>query len=413
MSVPTVQLSGSALVGVDPQLHVTTGLAELPQTVCLGRRRPAARPNAPRLTAYFDRERLQQQLPTSLNRRAKAAASIARLYLNDRYGDCVIAGKGHALGVWSGNDTDAGGLILATDKEILDQYHAICGAGDQGCIITEVLDVMRSTGFLAGGKRYKIDGYVAVDWTQKDLVQVVQYLFGASTIGINLPKAWTSGAVWDITSTPIIGGHDVTPIDYDSEGVYVASWGRIYLITWRAFTSTKWLEEMYALLAPSWYNADKIAPCGIDAATLLADLNKLAHGELPPLPDPVPPPVPPPGPPTPPSPAAYPNYAGTAIGTVHLAGGVQAPVSLSVHLAPAAPKVNGSIPWLQILGILETIVPVIITDVQAGKPVWQIISDVMAALVSSGHTAERYGVSSAEWQQDVAKLTAAIAVNPG
>jgi hypothetical protein len=31
--------------------------------------------------------------------------SIKRVYGNDRLGDCVIAGKYHAVGVWSGSKT--------------------------------------------------------------------------------------------------------------------------------------------------------------------------------------------------------------------------------------------------------------------------------------------------------------------
>src|SRR6185312_3355886 len=85
-------------------------------------------------------------------------------------------------------------------------------------------------------------------------------------------------------------------------------------ITWRAFQSRQWLEECYAILAPDWYGNDQLAPCGVDAATLQADLAKLGGGVIPDIgpaptpPTPPRPPVPPPpGPPAPVPPPAPPT----------------------------------------------------------------------------------------------------------
>jgi len=286
MSCAVVQLTGDALRGVESNLVPHALMAAMPKTVCLGRQRPKARPQALRLSCYFDEAMAALALPASTNYRAKAAQSIARMYLNDQYGDCVFAGKAHDLGVWSANDPDSDGIILATDAEIKKQYFDYTGGADNGANIADVLDIMKAKGFLAGGKYYKIDGYVSVDWTKQNLVKATQALFGASSIGINLPREWTSAAVWDVTNTPIVGGHDVTPIDYDDKGVYVASWGRTYLITWAAFTSRKWLEEYYAILAPSWYNKDSLAPSGVSVTTLKDDLTKLSGGTIPDVPDP-------------------------------------------------------------------------------------------------------------------------------
>lgn len=309
----SVMLTGSAITGIH---QPTRALAmALPRQVCLGRIRESARPQALNFSNYIDLPSAAGSLPTSINRRDKAAASIARMYLNDRYGDCVIAGKAHMLGVWSANDDDSPGIVLATDQEILAQYKSVCGPNDQGCIITSVLDYMKAQGMVCGGQRYKIDGYVAVDWTSPDVVKTVQYLFAASPIGINLPQAWTTSAIWDVTNTRIVGGHDVTVIDYDENGVYVASWGRIYLITWRAFTSTKWIEEMYAILGPLWYGANKRTITGFDASSLANDLVKLGRGEIPPI-DPNPPVPPGPNPPVPPEPPNPPSPTSGVVTTI-------------------------------------------------------------------------------------------------
>lgn len=225
--------------------------------------------------------------PDDCDYSAKAMASIARMYKNDQYGDCVVAGKGHQFGIWTGNDS--GTVALATDTEIVNQYHQWCGAGDNGCNISDVLDRIKAGGMVLGGKTYHIDGYVSVDNTNKALVMVAHYLFGTLTLGIDLPSAWANapeGGLWDVTNTGIVGGHDVCSVAYTSaKGVTIATWAGLRTITWPAFTSRKWITELYAELSPSWYGDDRLAPMGIDAAALQADLALIANGQVPPIPD--------------------------------------------------------------------------------------------------------------------------------
>lgn len=297
-----VLLTGDALVGVGPQLYgISIPLPEAVQTVCLGRRTPPdlelRKLRSVRLQTHLLLAAARANLPDSVDWYTKAAASINRMYLNDQYGDCVIAGKGHAHGVWTGNDTNT--VSLAADKLIYDTYQKWCGPGDNGCVITDVLDRMKASGFPMDDGVHKLDGYADCDHTNKDLVKAAIYLFGCLSIGINLPSAWTSAAVWDVTNTSIVGGHDVTCVGYNAQGVQVSSWGRIYTITWAAFANKKWIEECWALLAPDWYNKDNLAPNGVSVATLRDDLTKIGGGTIPPV-DPTPPT--PPDPPTPPTP---------------------------------------------------------------------------------------------------------------
>ncbi len=269
------------------------------RTVKLGRKAPRPGRAVLRFASYFDPSKVPVP-PASVDYSAKAMPALQRMYLNDTYGDCVIAGKGHALGVWTGNED--GTPIQATDQEIYATYQSWCGPGDNGCVITDVLDRMKSQGFTASGQAYKIDGYVAIDWTNKVEVQIALLIFGALTLGINLPAAWDgSGPVWDVTNSRIVGGHDVTAVGYDAQGVQISSWGKIYTITWAAFLSRNWLEECYAILSPNWYDKANVSPSGFDSSTLAADLAKLAGGVIP---DITPTPVVPPSPPSPPSPPA-------------------------------------------------------------------------------------------------------------
>jgi hypothetical protein len=266
----------------------------------LGRIRPKARPLALRLGAYLDRSLAAATLPPSVDYTTKAKAAIAEMYLNDSLGDCVVAGLGHSIGIWSGNDT--GNPVIATDNEIQAAYRTICGPGDNGCVITDVLDYTRDHGVTLGGKLHKIDSYVAIDHTVGDEIKAGIYLFGVVKLGINLPAGWEQtddGGVWDIPSglkARIIGGHDVEACGYSDEGVVISTWGGLRTITWAAFTSTRYVEEAYALLGPDWYGSDKLAPCGLDVVTLQADLAKLSSGVIPPIDPPAPEPTPTPVP---------------------------------------------------------------------------------------------------------------------
>ncbi len=346
MSVPTIQLTDSATHGINaPQGFAAIPAA--PQTVKLGRR-PPDKPlvSVPRLASYLDFGAMAAPPPDVCDYYTKAGSSLGRMYLNDQYGDCVIAGKYHTVGVWSGNDSAS--TIVGTDAEVYQSYQAICGPGDNGCVITSVLDAMRSSGLPFGGVRHTIDGYVAVDWTNKDMVKAALFIFGNLTLGINLPQAWTSSSIWDVTTSGIVGGHDVAAVGYRADGVIISSWGKLYVITWAAFTSRKWLEECYVLLGPDWYGNDKVAPSGIDVVTLKADLAKIAAGAIPGV-------DPGPGPSPIPSPTPLPTAFGVSVGLTTppgksspwsngLAVGSTANGTCSVKITAATSQVHESAP---------------------------------------------------------------------
>lgn len=429
-TVPTVELSGSALTGLVVSDEHRAALAPLPVTVKLGRNIPRSRPQAYNLRDYVNHLE-DLPIPAAVDWYTKAAVSIARMYLNDRYGCCVFSGKAHNLGVWSANDPDSAGgtTVVCTDKEISDQYFAYTGGYDNGAVIYEVLDYMKKPGFLASGKRYTIDGYVSVDWRSKELTQVALAVFGTGSIGINLPSAWSSEAVWDVTNTRIVGGHDVSPCGYGArvigttaDGVVVSSWGRLYLITWPAWVSTRWLDEFYvAIPTYLWTGADRIAPSGVNYDQLKVDLAYLSNGDLPPLPPPTPtpPPLPPsppvpvppptPLPPVPPPPPAPLPPVLTGTGVVNpvvvtipaqnvtvrgpLGGSYSGVVPAQTITVPGQPitvsvptttRVNAPIPWAVIVQLVLTygrqILPIVIAGIVAGKSLEEILQDILSSL---------------------------------
>jgi hypothetical protein len=329
----------------------------------------------PRVAAHYDRARDQAPPPAGpLGRGDKAAQVIAQVYLNTSLGDCVVASRYHKYGVLTANESGAG--AIGTDGEVYQTYQAACGPGDNGCEMSAVNQYEQSPGIPIAGVTHTTAGSASVDNTNQNLVMVCIDVFGTLDVGMNLPDAWyhsADGSDWGPVSgadAGIVGGHEVQAYDYDAEGVWVMTWGGTRRILWPAFTATTWIDEVYTSLAPDWYAQADLAPNGIDAATLAADLALVSGGQVPPLPGPAPtPPAPAPQPPTP-TPAT--GFSGT------LAYQNGALVSVGGHAGA------GSVPWATILALVlkygSVILPVVLADIAAGKSFAQLEADILAAL---------------------------------
>lgn len=400
MSVATVQIPNPAFHGdydTPRPVGLLSAVGPTYLTVRLGRIAPKARPFVPRLASYMPAA--APTPPAETNRRAKAMDSIRRMYLNDQYGDCVIAGKYHNVGLWTGNDTLA--TVVGTDQEVYQQYQQICGPGDNGCMVTAVLDVFKARGLPFNGVKYTIDGYVAVDWSNKLEVQVAVYLFGALTLAIDLPAEWANNpTIWDGAQTNIVGGHDISIVDYNADGVVVSTWGGTRLLTWSALTRLNRNTELYAMLAPSWYNDDKLAPNGINVEKLKADLEIIGGNTLPDI-DPDVPPIPPspptpPTPPVPPAPPSFPEYAVALRGWFGTMTGTASPIQ--GHATGLVAGVN----WLSLIQHAFQLV----RHVQAQQ--WDIVDDdILAILADLGISlSQSRMLSPDQWQQLVQAVIA-------
>lgn len=315
----TVLLRGDGILGLAPTPGQRAKANLGAETVHLGRR--AARPKLSyrnvSLADFVDDNKLKLWAPPpSVDYYTKAAASISRMMKNDQLGCCVISSIGHKVGTWTANDADHSppGVAIMTDAEVEAAYRIWNPAPmDEGCYIEEVLAYWRDHGLRVGGQLRRIDGYVLIDWTSKALVCAAIDIFGAVKIGLNLPGAWMDSSVWDVTNSRFVGGHDIpglgygpapAGVGYNGEGVFVSSWGRMYMITWAAFCSTRYVEECWAVLAPDWYGTDRKAPSLFDVSGLVAALKSVGSGKLP---EDGPGPLPPPPPPVPPTPLPPPN----------------------------------------------------------------------------------------------------------
>ena len=332
--------------------------------------------------------------PLSLNRRHAASVALARMYLNDNLGCCVISASAHSSACSPGQKA-ASTSKPPTTRSCSSTAFWNPGTQDNGAVITDVLNYCGQTGFLMAGNRYKLDGYCAVDWTNELETQVALTVFGATSIGLDLPEAYLSADVWDVTDSPTVGGHNVLPIDFGPEGIYLSSWGRIYLMTWPAFMSRNWISESYALLAPLWYAKGGVSVYGINAAVLLGDMKAFMAGDVPdpgPGPSPTPPsppptPTPPPVPPTPPAPTPPPP-APASLFTMTFGRDFRRGEPISFNLpvdvprgtdavVPVTPHKAVGLAWAEVVAAVAKYGPIVWTLIQKyGPGIIQSIADI-------------------------------------
>jgi len=193
--------------------------------------------------------------------------------LNDQLGDCVFAGIGHAIQIWTANTTTE---ATVPDSTIESYYESWAGydpndpSTDQGYIELDALNKWKK-GTFAG---HKLLAYA--DATISNIAEVKQAinLFGGVYIGLNVPNFIMNSipSVWDVVSDDggIDGGHCVYVVGYDADTIKFISWGSLYSMT-TAFWN-KYVDEAHALLSQDWIDTKGVDPQGFNLAQLEADL---------------------------------------------------------------------------------------------------------------------------------------------
>ena len=227
--------------------------------------------------------------PKRRNYSGAAQAALGEMYLNDRLGDCVIAGIAHLEGVFTGN---SGSPVIYSPEEIVGMYSAIGGyvsgdpSTDNGCDEVTALNYWKSKGAPAG--THQITAWASVNGADARHVASAIWLCEGVMFGVELPDAWVSpfpsgtGWVWDVAgpSDPQ-NGHCFVGVGYEDEGaqVEIGTWGMTGWITHAAiaqYTSPASAGELYVVLSPEIIEkATQKAPDGVDWATLVADFQAL------------------------------------------------------------------------------------------------------------------------------------------
>lgn len=225
--------------------------------------------------------------PASCDYSPKALPVLTDIMGNDALGDCVVAASDHGLGTWTGNAT--GTPVHATLDQIIAQYSAIGGyvpgnpATDQGCDISTALDYYAGTGFIDGSK---LLGHVSVDPTNQNEVKSSVELFETLWLGMDLPAAWIdpmpsgNGFVWDVAGDLVPeNGHCVLAVGYTAQGLIVASWGLLGIVTWAAvakYCAASAGGDLFCGLSPDLVaKGQASAPNGFAWADLIADFDAI------------------------------------------------------------------------------------------------------------------------------------------
>lgn len=210
------------------------------------------------------------KVPTSTNRRAKFKGTWGMLG-NDKYGCCDWSGWAHSLMSMS---ADEGGKWMPTDQIVTSAYMKYTNNVDQGTNMLDACNLRIHNTWSNFGQK-KADFFVGLDLGAhlQTSVSAGIYLVGSSRLGVALPLAyqrnpysWTMPPVnadssWQPGSW---GGHAVDAIDFDADGVWLVTWGKLIKVSWAALQYI--MQEGYAMSHPNFRNRKGDTPAGLTLA---------------------------------------------------------------------------------------------------------------------------------------------------
>lgn len=206
--------------------------------------------------------------------------------LNNVWGCCTISGIGHHVQVTTANAQ--GRTVTVPDAAILKGYcdvselNPMTGENDNGATLLDALRYWRAVGI--GGHR--CGAYALVDlrdvWLVKHAIDWHGPLYVAASLPDDLDAdsgLWVVGGAHGPTEASKPDperGHCFIVVAHEPRGVWILSWGRVYLVSW--FWVDVYLTEAWVVLSDDWINGKGVAPSGEDRASLIADLRVVTGG---------------------------------------------------------------------------------------------------------------------------------------
>jgi hypothetical protein len=237
-------------------------------TLKLGRK-PSS--NAPRLklSSFLDVAAVPVHDPTDDN----LLQYPFQLYKNDTYGDCGPTSVGNnVISVSHGTDVPA-------LSDVLDLYKRSGNPGfpadDNGVIMQDMLNALLAGGL---GSRKPV-AFAAVDHANDTEMEAAIFTFDGVLLGVDLETAQqgqTNAGVWDYKFSGEWGGHAIYC------GKYVASTGRLSVVTWAKLVQTTQafrthqLDEAWVVVWPEHLNRP-----GVDRVALAEAFRELTGKTLP------------------------------------------------------------------------------------------------------------------------------------
>lgn len=175
-----------------------------------------------------------------------------RMFLNDQYGDCVIAARAHQT--FRFEKFEQGRQIKISDQEVIDQYFKETGGGDWGLVLLSSLNYWRQEGWPVGGKNYTIYAFAAVDWKDHDEVCHCIHLLDGVNFGMKVYQndldQFNANKPWQLTENDgeFRGGHGVYlhVYGYDDQSIVCTTWGRRQRMSWKFWD--KRVDEAFGIV---------------------------------------------------------------------------------------------------------------------------------------------------------------------
>lgn len=189
-------------------------------------------------------------IPSAYDFDAAHPGCDAPMFLNDRLGDCVIAGRAHQTRRFELIEQKT--VITITDDDVKREYFKESGGQDSGLVMLDSLNAWRK-GWSAAGKAYSIHAFAAVDYASKADVRACIYLLNGCYAGVLLPRAAQRqiGKVWTVTTGPSArkgswGGHCIYIAAYNAVGPVCITWGARQQMTWAWLA--KYCDEAFGIV---------------------------------------------------------------------------------------------------------------------------------------------------------------------
>jgi hypothetical protein len=254
---------------------------------------PSAEPKVAkrlRLSDFADVRYILPKIPQDFGHEMVVPAKGWGMNLNDKLGDCVIAGAYHEHKLWN---AVTGRKFAYTDNQVLSMYEKIAGYDprrpetDGGTDMAAAASYRRKTGLPDSSRRlHKIDAYVALEPGNWEQARVAMYLFGACAIGMAFYNAnwdqFKAGKPWDYDpQSGKDGGHYVPGVGERQSTLSVVTWGGMQGMTRRCYDNQ--VDEALAYVSKEYLDAKGHTPEGFDIRALMKAVAEVTR-----VPEPVP-----------------------------------------------------------------------------------------------------------------------------
>lgn len=192
---------------------------------------------------------------------------------NDTKGDCGVAGIDHGFMAAAASVKVADRETWPTDAAIVDYYLTYTGGQDSGVVLADFLSYVKAKSFFG----HSITAYAPVGVhdipTLCFTINAYTYAYTGISVTAAMESAAQQGKPWTLDDlfSPIVGGHCVPLVGYDSDYLYCVTWGKVQAISYSAWHFIS--SEAWAVISGEFTSDDGR---GLNLAALQADLAKLA-----------------------------------------------------------------------------------------------------------------------------------------